>query len=249
MRRFFIPPQQMGKYESVISGDDAHHLRDVLKLQPDELVVVFDGRGREFRARIVSITPRQVRVAMLDRVEADTDSVLDLTIGQGYLKDKKMDGLVRQLTELGVGRWIPFFSRRSIPSPDPKRMMGRSQRWHKISLESLKQCGRCHAMSIDPVVSFGDAVKQANDHDLKIIFWEESKSASMPIQIQPPHPASVFVMIGPEGGFEANEISYAKESGFKTVGLGPRILKAETAALAAAVMVQHVLGDMGLKCS
>ena len=249
MRRFYIPANHMGKDEAIITGTDAHHLRDVLRLQPDDKIVVFDGAGGEYQAQVVSVERGEITVAMLEKLKTDADPALLLTVAQGYLKDKKMDGLVRQLTELGVGRWIPFFSRRSIPSPDPKRMMGRSQRWHKISLESLKQCGRSRAMSIDPVVSFGDAVKQANDHDLKIIFWEESKSASMPIQIQPPHPASVFVMIGPEGGFEANEISYAKESGFKTVGLGPRILKAETAALAAAVMVQHVLGDMGLKCS
>ncbi|MGD8847254.1 MAG: 16S rRNA (uracil(1498)-N(3))-methyltransferase [Desulfobacteraceae bacterium] len=245
MRRFYIPANRMGKEETIITGNDAHHLRDVLRLQPDDRVVVFDGAGGEYQAQVVSVERKQIRVAMLEKLRTDTDSALQLTIAQGYLKDKKMDGLVRQLSEVGVSRWIPFSSRRSIPTPDPKRMMGRSRRWHKISLESLKQCGRSRAMSIDPVVSFGDAVKLAADYDLKIIFWEESKSKSMPIGIQPSHPASVFVMIGPEGGFEAHEISHAQESGFKTVGLGPRILRAETAALAAAVMMQHTLGDMG----
>jgi len=244
MRRFFIPPEQMGKYESVITGDDAHHLRDVLKIQPKDLVVVFDGQGREFRARVVSIARQQVRVAMLDRVEADTDSVLDLTVGQGYLKDKKMDALVRQLTELGVVRWVPFLSRRSIPSPSPQRLQGRYQRWQKISMESLKQCRRTRAMVISPVVSFAEVLKQAATSDLKVIFWEGAKAAAVMHRRRPSNPASLFMLIGPEGGFEEEEIVLARKQGFEVAGMGPRILKAETATLSAAIMAQFVFGDM-----
>lgn len=244
MRRFYIPPHQMGKHESVISGDDAHHLRDVLKLQPEDQVVVFDGQGREYRARIVSITRRHVRVAMLDRLDADTDAVLDLTIGQGYLKDRKMDVLVRQLTELGVVRWIPFLSARSIPSPDPQRLKGRYQRWQKISTESLKQCRRSRAMMISPVVRFDEALKQAESSDLKVIFWEGAKSEAAMHGRRRIKPARPFLMIGPEGGFDEKEIALAEQNGFEVAGLGPRILKAETAALAAAALAQFVFGDM-----
>lgn len=244
MRRFFIPPEQMGKYESIISGDDAHHLRDVLKIQPGDLVVVFDGQGREFRARVVSVTRQQVRVTMLERVEADTDSVLDLIIGQGYLKDKKMDAVVRQLTELGVVRWVPFLSRRSIPSPDPQRLKGRYQRWQKISMESLKQCRRSRAMEISPMVRFDEALEQGTKCDLKVIFWEGAKAATVLHRRRPSNPSSIFVMIGPEGGFEEEEIALARQKGFEVAGMGPRILKAETATLAAAVLAQFVFGDM-----
>ncbi|MEJ2154984.1 MAG: RsmE family RNA methyltransferase [Desulfobacteraceae bacterium] len=244
MRRFFIPPHEMGKYESVISGDDAHHLRDVLKLQPDELVVVFDGQGREFRARILSITRRHVRVAMLERVEAETEAVLDLTIGQGYLKDKKMDVLVRQLTELGVVRWIPFLSARSIPSPDPERLKGRYKRWQKISTESLKQCRRSRAMIITPVVRFEEVLKQAESYDFKVIFWEGAKAEDAMHRRRLPKPSRPFLVIGPEGGFDAQEIALAKQNGFEVAGLGPRILKAETAALVAAALAQFVFGDI-----
>lgn len=244
MRRFFIHPEQMGKYESVISGDDAHHLRDVLKIQPEDLVVVFDGRGREFRARVVSVTRQQIRVAMLDRVEADTDSVLDLTIGQGYLKDKKMDALVRQLTELGVVRWVPFLSRRSVPTPNPQRLKGRYQRWQKISMESLKQCKRSRVMDISAVVSFEEAIKQAETCDLKVIFWEGAKAAAVLHRQRPINPASIFMMVGPEGGFDEKEIDFARQAGFEIASMGPRILKAETAALAAAALAQFVFGDM-----
>lgn len=245
MRRFYIPPKQMGNDESVITGSDAHHMRDVLRLQPNQWVVVFDGTGREYQAQILSIDRKEIRVAMRSSVKADIEPSFELAFAQGYLKDKKMDGLVRQLTELGVDRWVPFLSRRSIPVPDKKRLQGRYQRWQKISLEALKQCGRSRAMELDALVSFGDALKQARSYDLKVIFWEESKAVTLVDHVRSTDPNRVFLMVGPEGGFGVDEIEMAEKEGFRIVGLGPRILKAETAALAAAVMAQYVFGDMG----
>lgn len=245
MRRFYLPPEQMGKEEAFITGSDAHHLRDVLRLRAGDQMVVFDGSGLEYRAQVVSISSQKVGIEILGQLERGAESVLDLTIAQGYLKDKKMDGLVRQLTELGVGRWIPFLSRRSVPEPDQQRLHHRYQRWRKISLEALKQCGRNRAMVMGPVVSFADALHQGAFYDAKIIFWEASRQNKTLHQVVPTRPSSIFIMIGPEGGFEKDEISKAEKEGFVSMGLGPRILKAETAALAAAVLAQFVFGDMG----
>lgn len=244
MRRFYIPPGQMGKDESVITGPDAHHVRDVLRLQPNQWVVVFDGTGREYQAQILSMDRKEIRVAMRSPVKTDVEPAFELAFAQGYLKDKKMDGLVRQLTELGVDRWVPFLSRRSIPVPHQKRLEGRYQRWQKISLEALKQCGRNRAMALDPVASFGDALKHARSYDLKIIFWEASKTATPMDHIINTDPTSVFLMVGPEGGFGSDEIKMAENEGFRVIGLGPRILRAETAALAAAVIAQYMFGDL-----
>ena len=245
MRRFYIPPGQIGNKESLITGTDAHHLRDVLRLQLGQRIVVFDGTGREFEAQILRMDRQQVVVSMKARMETDPPPALHLTIAQGYLKDKKMDGVVRQLTELGVGRWIPFLSKRAIPVPDEKRLQGRYRRWQKISLESLKQCGRSHVMEIDPLSSFDDVLKRSEDYDLKIIFWEDVKSHRLADRVSSDRPKSVLLVVGPEGGFGPEEISAAVAEGFKTVGMGPRTLKAETAAVAAAVMAQCVFGDMG----
>jgi 16S rRNA (uracil1498-N3)-methyltransferase len=235
----------MGRDESVITGSDAHHMRDVLRLQPNEWIVVFDGNGRQYQAQIISIDRKEIKVAMRSPVKAGAAPAFELAFAQGYLKDKKMDGLVRQLTELGIGRWVPFLSQRSIPVPDRKRLQGRYRRWQKVSLEALKQCGRNRAMELDPLVTFGDALKQARSYDLKMIFWEESKHTTVLDDIGDIEPKSVFLMVGPEGGFASDEIVLAEKEGFRRVGLGPRILKAETAALAAAVMAQYVFGDMG----
>jgi 16S rRNA (uracil1498-N3)-methyltransferase len=244
MRRFYLSAEQIKRDKAVITGSEAHHLRDVLRLQADERIVVIDGHGGEYLAQVVSIQRGDIKVEVLEKLISNDEPALRIAVAQGYLKDKKMDGVVRQLTELGVDCWIPFFSGRSIPLPNPARLINRSRRWQKISLESLKQCRRRHAMAIEPAVSFKQAVKQAQDYDLKIIFWEEAELASLSPQDKAPVPARVFVMIGPEGGFEADEISYAQETGFKTAGLGPRTLKAETAAVTAAVVVQTLFGDM-----
>jgi 16S rRNA (uracil1498-N3)-methyltransferase len=145
---------------------------------------------------------------------------------------------------LGVARWIPFLAARSVPVPDQKRLLGRYERWQKISIEAVKQCGRRRPMAIDPVVPFQTALAQALRYDTKLIFWEKKSGSHSPAPARPHPAANVFVMVGPEGGFEPEEVELARQAGFSAVGLGPRILRAETATLAAAVLTQYVFGDM-----
>jgi len=248
MRRFFISPEQLDQPRPYIDGADAHHLRVVLRSQPGDSIDVLDGRGNAYRARVVSIDRDRVYVALGAPLSAKQESTAEMILAQGYLKDKKMDGLVRQLTELGVTRWIPFVARRSVPVPDEKRLLARYARWQKISLEAVKQCGRRCPMVIDPLVSFENALKQAQFCDIKLIFWEKI-SESEDQSLKPTRRADkVFAMIGPEGGFNPDEVALARQAGFLAVGMGPRILRAETATLAAAVLMQFVFGDMAQDC-
>ncbi len=248
MRRFIISPEQLDQPRPYIDGADAHHLRVVLRSQPGDRIDVLDGRGNAFRARVVSIDRDRVYVALADPISKEQQAATEMILAQGYLKDKKMDGLVRQLTELGVARWVPFLARRSVPVPDEKRLLSRYARWQKISLEAVKQCGRRFPMVIDPLVSFEAVLEQAQFCDKKLIFWEgisESESrALMPTR----RAEKVFVMIGPEGGFDQDEVALARKTGFLAVGLGPRILRAETATVAAAALMQFVFGDMAQNC-
>jgi len=244
MRRFFISPEQLNQPRPFIDGADARHLRVVLRLRPGDRIDVLDGRGNTYRARIVSLDPERVYVSVETCLPKDRESALELILAQGYLKDKKMDGLVRQLTELGVARWIPVAAGRSVPVPDEKRLLSRYSRWQKISLEAIKQCRRPCPMAIDPVVSFEAALRLAQDCDVKLIFWEEISESESRALGSRRQAGKVFVMIGPEGGFDHDEIARARQAGFIPVGMGPRILRAETATLAAAVMVQFVFGDM-----
>ncbi len=245
MRRFYISAERLTRSRPFIDGSEAHHLRAVLRSQPGDIIDVLDGEGNQYRARVVSINRERVYVALETPILQEKESTIEMVLAQGLLKDKKMDGLVRQLTELGVDRWIPFVAGRSVPVPDERRLSARYERWQKISLEAVKQCGRSRAMIIEPVALFENALKQAQGCDLKLIFWEKNAGLE---NLQPPRmvkPVKVFIMIGPEGGFDPKEITRAQQKGFLTVGMGPRILRAETATLAAAVMAQFVFGDMG----
>lgn len=245
MRRFFLPPEKMRLQAPLIEGQDARHIRTVLRLEPGDDIVVFDGTGVEYTARIVNLEAQQVRIALSDRLTSATESPVAITLAQGYLKDKKMDELVRRLTELGVARLIPFFARRSIPTPDNNRSRTRLERWRKISTEAVKQCRRSRTMTIDQAISFDQALEQSQSSDLKLFFWEERGNGLMAHAKSQNRPQRIFLMVGPEGGFEPAEHEAARHHGFHTVNLGPRILRAETAALAAAALTQYLFGDLG----
>jgi len=246
MRRFFSPQELEVDMSAVISGSDATHISKVLRLKIDDVIAVFDGRGHAFECRIRSVSPEAVTVMAEKAHASKKESHVQITFAQAMLKSKKMDTLIRQATELGISRWVPFFSERSVPTPDQKRLSARVERWNKISREALKQCGRDIFMEVLPPVSMEAVLKQGESCDRKIIFWEcESGSAVTSMPAPQDQIRSLVVVVGPEGGFSAREVELATSLGYAPMSLGPRILKAETAAIAAAVLMQYRFGDMG----
>ncbi len=245
MRRFFISPEQIQQNPPLITGQDAHHIRKVLRLRTGDAVIVFDGTGAEYEARIDAIAEDNIQIRLIRPIPEHAESGIRLTLAQGYLKDKKMDLLVRMLTELGVTRLLPFIAGRSVAVPDEKRSLNRQQRWQKISQEAVKQCRRGTMMTIAPTTGFDLALAESLNHDLKLIFWEGQGGNSLTDLVRHQKPGAVFVLVGPEGGFEDQEYEAARQNGFHAIHMGPRILRAETAALAACTMVQYAFGDMG----
>lgn len=246
MRRFFIDPSQAASPEPTLTGQDARHIRTVLRLKPGEQIELVDGTGMTYAADIIAIAPDGVKVRIRSRRLQQTESPASIIIAQAMLKDKKMDILVRQLTELGIAQWVPFFSERAVPRPDPGRLEHRVARWAKISREAVKQCRRAQTPIIHPPLTFEDTLALAVDCELKLLFWEDE---SMPLKnclpVTPSAFKKVFVLLGPEGGFAASEVSRARSAGFTIASLGPRILRAETATLAACSVMQFVFGDLG----
>ncbi len=246
MRRFFIQPSEIEKKTPVITGKDALHIRKVLRLSSGERIILLDGRGNEYEATIVQIIEDRIHVQIIKQCRSRTESPVRIIVMQSFLKDKKMDLLVRTLTEIGISAWMPIFSEHSIPRPDEKRQISRIERWNEISRESIKQCRRSHPLEILQPQTFYQAVHASIESDLKLIFYENSV---LPIQetIDPnmKKPCQIILLLGPEGGFSQKEIDHATSAGFISVSLGPRILRAETAAVAASILIQHVYGDMG----
>ena len=248
MRYFFIEKSEREDSILSITGPDARHIKTVLRMKPGDIIGLFDGNGFEYEAKIIDCSPGRVQVSLIRRFPSTAESPLKIIVAQAFLKEKKMDGLVRQLSELGIVKWIPFIAERSVPRPDKKQLLARTKRWGKIAKEALKQCKRGRIMEIGETVSFEEMLNQGQFYDLKVAFWED--------ELQPLHANlpgfgeqidTVFALIGPEGGFTKREIEKAGNRGFITVGLGPRILRAETATVAACALLQYLFGDMNQK--
>ncbi|MDX2497808.1 MAG: RsmE family RNA methyltransferase [Desulfobacterales bacterium] len=246
MRYFFIEPDKSTGSNFVITGSDARHIKTVLRLKSGDKLGLFDGKGFEYEAKIVDLSTGRVTVSVIRRFPSTAESSVQITVAQGFLKEKKMDGLVRQLSELGIIKWIPFIAERSIPRPDKKQLSARTKRWEKISREAIKQCKRGCIMKIGDTVSFEEILNLSQTADLKIAFWEDDLQ---PLNAKLPGPDGkinkIYALLGPEGGFTKQEIESARARGFVTASLGPRILRAETATVAACVLLQHLFGDMG----
>ena len=249
MRYFFIKHPKAVGTPSLLTGSDAKHIKNVLRLRPGDKVGLFDGRGLEYLARIVAFCGSDIQVEIVSSFPTVSESNIGITVAQGYLKERKMDGLVRQLTELGVMKWIPFFAERSVPRPDDMRLANRRKRWIKITREALKQSRRGRVMEIGHPLSFEKILDLASGFDVKIVFWENE---SKPFDLEGLLPSDdglkqILVMLGPEGGLTSYEIDSLTKNGFTVRGLGPRIMRAETATLSAVTLVQYLLGDMGKK--
>ena len=251
MRRFFIEKSKITCPIISITGSDAAHIKKVLRMKSGDRIGLFDGRGFEYEARIENLLAGSVEVSITKRFLSASESPVQIIVAQALLKDKKMDILARQLTEIGMARLIPFTSIRSVPRPDKKRLSARRKRWEKIAIEALKQCRRGHVTEIGETITFNDIIKIDDECDLKIVFWEnESKPISDAVQqVHDWHYRKILAVLGPEGGFSEKEIEDARACGFVTASLGPRILRAETAAVAACTILQYLFGDMGLKKS
>ena len=242
LRRFYIPPEMIKQDLPQINGPDAGHICRVLRLKINDVIELFDGTGQGYRARIVSLSPETVGIAIESTFALETESPLHITIAQGMLKDRKMDDLIRQLTELGIDCWMPFYALRSVPSPKGKDLGKRLERWKKIAVEAVKQCRRGHIPEIRLMNDFKAVLTASDAYDRKILFWEETFRAFNPPQDTI---GRVLLVVGPEGGIDPKEVEQARHHGFLMAGLGPRILRAETATLAAVTLVQYCFGDMG----
>jgi 16S rRNA (uracil1498-N3)-methyltransferase len=251
MRRFFIEQTKITSTKIFITGSDAAHIKKVLRMKSGDRIGLFDGRGFEYEARIENLLAGSVEVSITKRFLSASESPVQIIVAQALLKDKKMDILARQLTEIGITKLIPFTSIRSVPRPDKKRLSERRKRWEKIAIEALKQCRRGHVTEIGETITFNDVIKIDDECDLKIVFWEnESKPISDAVQqVYDRHYRKILAVLGPEGGFTEKEIEDARACGFVTASLGPRILRAETASVAACTILQYIFGDMGLKKS
>ena len=246
MARFFVSKKDLRGKTGRVSGEELEHMRRVLRLRPGDQVTLFDDQGWEHEGVIRVYTDEFGEVEILSSARPERESPLEITLAQALGKGEKMDWVVEKATELGVRRIVPFFSSRTVPRLDRERLERRKSRWEKIALAAVKQSGRGRIPEILPAGDFTDLIGRPWECQLKLFFWEgESGQKLAQIRRERDRLDSILLVIGPEGGFSPAEATEAKRCGFQPVSLGKRILRTETAALAALSIVQCLWGDIG----
>lgn len=217
-----------------LSQEDSKYLFNVLRMKNGELIEVTDGKGSSFLAELVN----SHHLKILEKVQSLSENSFSLFLCQALLKGDKMDMVVQKATELGVRKIIPFFSERSILKNTRK-----VDRWQKIAKEATEQSGRSLIPEISDVQSYKNLIENAENG---IVFWEDSQESLTELfkYIDINNPLSLF--IGPEGGFTKEEIKIAEDKGLKIASLGKRILRAETAAIAALAIVNFLMENYAI---
>lgn len=243
MRRFFSEDITAGTASVRVSGDEFTHLKRVLRLKQGDPVAVFDGKGLEVTGRIALMEAGHAIVSVEGTTTARLESRRSVRLLQGLLKSDKPEFVIQKATELGVAAITFFTTSRTVPLSNGSKTKG--TRWRKAAIEAAKQCGRTRLPEITPVAAFKDAVTGCTE-GIRLILWEGTgKTVSIKDALKDAGSDSpIAVAIGPEGGFSAEDIAVAEEAGFIAVSLGPRILRAETAAIAALAIIQYEAGDL-----
>jgi len=244
MRRFFIDPEPAIKDVFFLSEQESHHLQRVLRLTVETPLQLLDGRGNVHDA-VIDKLGKQVQLTILSSRYIEQD-IIPLRVYQSVLKGQKMELLIQKCTELGVSEFTPFYSERSqLKKKDLSKVSKKYERWQRIIEEACKQCGTPWAMTLKPLLAFDEVVAERECQAQKILFWEEESVENSLHSLPLKHgKAGLCIMFGPEGGFPIEEVEVAKNNDFQILSLGSRILKAETANIAAVSIIQHLLGNM-----
>lgn len=244
VRRLFIPGSLADTV--TLNGNDAHHLGYTLRARVGERYIVVDGERQVASMEITGFTADTVTLRLVERLEADTESPIRLTLAVCLLKSDKMEFVVQKAVELGAAKVQPVESENCVARYDGKKAEARRERWQRIADEAAKQCGRTALLTVAPILSLGDWLTNRPPEDGAAFFcYEAEEKNTLGAWLADQNAKAYTALIGPEGGFTPAEAEQAKAVGVAAVTLGPRILRAETAAIATMAIVQHEKGDLG----
>jgi 16S rRNA (uracil1498-N3)-methyltransferase len=249
-RRFYAPPDAFVEGGVLLSEEESRHLRDVLRLRAGDEARVFDGEGREFACVVAEAGGRKVgaRLEVRGAVEPPSpESPLELALAVALLKGEKFDLVVQKATELGAARVLPVETKRAdVRLRDERDASKRVERWRRLALEAAKQSGRARVPAVAAPTGFNVLVESApHTHEARVLFAE---GGGAPLDALPAaageRPRAVTALVGPEGGWEPEEVERARARGWSIVTLGGRTLRAETAAITVCALLQHLYGDL-----
>jgi 16S rRNA (uracil1498-N3)-methyltransferase len=224
-----------------LSGSAAAHLTRVLRLRPGATVTLFNGQGGEYAASIERVQGGDVMVAIGEHRPVERESPFPLTLAQGVSRGERMDLVVQKATELGVSRLVPVLTERSIVRLDDEQADRKSSHWRAIAIAACEQCGRNRLPEVALPSQLREFLRQPAGENVRLLL---SPAATRRIEDVPRAAGGATVLIGPEGGLSDEEQALAEAAGYTAVNLGPRVLRTETAAIAALTLLQREFGDL-----
>jgi 16S rRNA (uracil1498-N3)-methyltransferase len=236
MHRFYIAPEHWHSDAPLLTGSEAHHCRNVLRLEPRDKVVLFDGRGRELTAEITSAEAAQIQLRKLH--EAQTPPLrCQITLGQAIPKGKNMDLIVQKAVEIGAAEIAPILSDRTVVRLDEESAASKQSKWQTVAIEAAKQCGQNWLPRVHVPQTMAQFFQQPRRFDLQLIGSLQSDAVHLKkilAEYSAEHgerPTSVLMLVGPEGDFTPAELSLARSHGCRPITLGPIVLRVETASI------------------
>jgi 16S rRNA (uracil1498-N3)-methyltransferase len=248
LRRFIVRPEAIDGTRLTFDEQDARHMARALRLTAGTVVAAVDGTGREYTVRLESVSAHTAMGIVLGAQHRATESPLTITLAQGVPRGDKMDRVVQAATELGVDRIVPVLTARTIVRLDAARWRDRARRWQRIAREAAKQSGRAAVPSVDlptPLPAFLEQHPEPEGAGLRICCWEGATGGMRSaFEAAGARPVTAVVIVGPEGGLAIDEVESARRHGFTVAGLGPRLLRTETAGPAVVAVLQSQFGDL-----
>mgnify|MGYP000517927936 FL=1 len=243
MHHFFVTPQQISGDKIRIEGGDVNHMKNVLRMKLHEKAEISDGESRTYLCEVEAYEEDVAVLHILEELEADTEPASKLYLFQGLPKSDKMELIVQKAVELGVYQVIPVAMKRSVVRLDDKKAAKKADRWNSIAESAAKQAGRSRIPEVTMPLSYNEALKMAEELDVTLLPYELAGGMEVTREVirQIKSGQSVGIFIGPEGGFEPEEVDAAVSMGAKVITLGRRILRTETAGLATLAVLMFEL--------
>lgn len=241
MPRFFVTERpENGRI--TLRGQNAHHAGRVLRLRPGERVTLCDGAGEDYDCVVETVEKDSVACRVTAIHPSETEPKQRLTLFMALPKGDKMELIVQKAVELGVRDIVPFLSKNCVSRPD--KTAQKVARWQRIAEEAASQCGRGWLPRVQPVIPAGEAITRAAQSETALFFYENETQTGLRAALSRGVGSTVALVIGPEGGFAPEEAAAAKQAGLTSVSLGRRILRCETAPIAALAVVLYAGGNM-----
>lgn len=240
--RIYHPETLTTGMSVILTSGAAAHVNKSLRLAENDELRLFNGDGFDYRGRITQTGRNKIVVDIDDRLHIDTESPLPITLLQGICRHPRMEILIQKSTELGVHRIVPISCQRSVARIETDRAARKIAHWQKIAISACEQCGRAQIPAIDSPCTPADAFEKHAPAAAAKLLLDPDGRHTFEAELRPGRP--VALLIGPEGGLTDDEIAAATDAGFKRIRLGPRVLRTETAPIAALSIIQFLVGDL-----